>query len=99
MLVGFIESLQKSGKLVSFKAKDSFYKMIKCLSAQGIISSTLEKELNWLREQRNNIHLRRVSLQENDREYDKYSFQEYNRARDAVNNLNDVLLKYFYNQI
>ncbi len=93
MMVGFIQS---SGGSLKCSEDATFYEMIRCLHKESVLSQDLAEGLHWLREQRNNIHLKKVSLEEQSKEYEKYSFGEYNRARNLVQALNNALIEEYY---
>ena len=90
MMVGFIQS---SGGSLKCSEDAKFHDMIECLLEESVLPPELAEGLHWLRNQRNNIHLKKVSLEEQSKEYGKYSFDEYNKARNVVQALNNALIE------
>ncbi len=99
MLVGFILFAKNQKNLFDCSEAVPFSEMIDCLMRESVLPREFADELHWLRRQRNNIHLRKVLLQEQSIEYEKYSFKEYNRARNVVQDLNSILLNEYKKQV
>ena len=88
MLVGFISANNQS---LRCSENETFKKMIECLHRESVLPKGFVSNLHWLRKERNNIHLKGISLHEKSTEYERYSFGEYNRARNIVRELNNIL--------
>jgi len=65
----------------------SFKKRVEVLQNNGIIDESLRRELEWLWDCRNRIHLMLL----NDKEYGHYEIIDYNRAVKALNGLRIAL--------
>ncbi|WP_036189076.1 hypothetical protein [Marinimicrobium agarilyticum] len=81
-----VESVTKN-YLQGNGGRNSYKRRTEILVEREIIDQALKNELDWLWDQRNNIHIVLVA----DREYQRYSLPDYNRSIRALHNLRNSL--------
>lgn len=81
------------GLLKGFKSEceGGFEKLINCFRGKKLISPELAEDLEWLKDNRNNIHLDRISIGKRSKEYDKngpkYKPEDFKRGLDIIGRL------------
>ncbi|MCG9685166.1 hypothetical protein L1D31_21830 [Vibrio sp. Isolate23] len=81
-----VESIGKN-YLHGHGGRNNYKRRTEILVEKKVIEQSLKNDLDWLWDQRNNIHIVLVS----DREYQQYTMQDYNKAIRTLHQFRNVL--------